>query len=205
MNPVAANVRDNLTILYEQASACRQCPRLAARSAVLSRRNGRRGAPLLLIGEAPGRLGADRTNRPFVGDQSGRNLAALLDAAKVTRRDTFITNAVLCCPTNGQRNLRPTSAEVDNCGPFLRRTIALIQPRVVATLGAVALDAIQRVYAADQTRWRLGDVAGCPIQLEGFVLVPLYHPSPRVIHTRRNFDQQLADLMVAARLIRPKN
>ena len=199
----AAPPRDNLTILYHHASTCRLCPRLAAKSAVLSRRNGRRGAPLMLIGEAPGRLGADRTSRPFVGDQSGRTLAALLDAAEVSRRDTFITNAVLCCPTDGRRNLRPSTTEVANCSQFLERTIALVKPRVVATLGAVALDAIQRIYAGGPPRWRLAEVAGCPIKLEEFLLVPLYHPSPRVIHTRRSFDEQLADLKIAVRLLRP--
>ena len=174
------------------------------RQAVLGEYSGAVGAPIMLIGEAPGRLGADRTGRPFVGDRSGDNLRLLLERAGIRRDDVFITNAVLCCPTDGERNQRPSIAEVKNCGSFLADTIRLVGPQVVATLGAVALDAVQRGFASDLPRWRLADVVRRRIVLDAFTLIPLYHPSPRVINSRRDFKTQLADMRAVARAARQR-
>src|ERR1043165_7924067 len=57
--------------LAAEAAACRRCEAMCGRSAVLSGRNGRVGARLMFVGEAPGRQGGDRTRVPFSGDQSG--------------------------------------------------------------------------------------------------------------------------------------
>jgi uracil-DNA glycosylase family 4 len=171
---------------------------MAQRQAVIGDHSGRADASIMLIGEAPGRLGADRTQRPFVGDRSGENLHRLLEQAGIDRTDVFITNAVLCYPTDGRRNNRPTAKEVANCGEFLAATISLVCPRVIGTLGAVALDAVQRRFAADRARWRLAEVVGKRLALDGFIVIPLYHPSPRVMNGRRDFEAQLADMRSVA-------
>ena len=193
---------DDLHSLYKLASRCTRCPRMVHRQAVLGEQSGAADATIMLIGEAPGRLGADRTGRPFVGDRSGENLRLLLERAGIERGDLFITNAVLCCPTDGERNQRPTATEVKNCGSFLADTIRLVAPRVVATLGAVALDSVQRVFAPDRPKWQLAGVVRRRIALDGFTLIPLYHPSPRVINARRDFKTQLADMRAVARAAR---
>ncbi|MBA3767238.1 MAG: hypothetical protein H0W99_09665, partial [Acidobacteria bacterium] len=59
--------------LAREAAACRLCPAMCERTAVLSEHNGETGAHLMFIGEAPGRQGGDRTRVPFSGDASGRN------------------------------------------------------------------------------------------------------------------------------------
>jgi len=164
---------------------------------VLSELNGRPDARILMIGEAPGRRGADRTRIPFTGDQSGRNLDAILAAAGLSRDELFITSAVLCCPEENGRNTRPTSAEINNCQPFLKAVIELVRPRVVATLGGVGLDALGRLYGQ---RWKLADVVATPIELDGFTLVPLYHPSPQVVITTRTLEQQKRDMIALCRL-----
>jgi DNA polymerase len=161
--------------------------------AVLGRANGARRAALMFVGEAPGRLGAHRTGKPFVGDRSGANFMALLEGAGIGRRDVYVTNAVLCCPTDGKRNDRPAASEIANCGSFLRRTIELVRPCIVATLGAVALDAVWRQFGNDRSRPRLAECVARPESLDEFTLFALYHPSPRVMNTRRDFDAQRAD------------
>ncbi len=176
--------------LCEQAGACRRCPRLADKRAVLSPLNGTLTPRVVFIGEAPGRRGAERTRRPFTGDASGRRFDELLACAKLTRAEIFITNAVLCCPADEVRNHTPTPAEVSNCGSFLRGLLELLQPKVVASVGAVALRAVGLLY--DQ-RWKLAEVAGATIALPGFTLVPLYHMSPRVLNSVRSVRQQRAD------------
>ena len=97
--------------------------------------NGNPRAPVLILAEAPGRAGADRTGMPFSGDHSGRNFERLLAAAGWTRDDVLISNAVLCNPrkANG-RNDRPTAAEIERCSEYCRALLALMRPQVVVTL-----------------------------------------------------------------------
>lgn len=191
----------SLTQLYQLAADCTRCDRMADRSAVLSRANGKRGARLMLVGEAPGRLGADKSGKPFVGDRSGENLFALLKAVGVDRSDVFITNAVLCCPTDGIRNYKPTAVELANCTSFLRATIENVSPRVVATLGRVALRQVCKTFSIRPPAGRLADIVARPIQADRFTVAPLFHPSPRVINSQRSFAQQSADLRRVLRLL----
>ena len=177
--------------LFAEASRCRRCPRMARRSAVLGPSCGTLSAEVLFVGEAPGRLGADRSRVPFRGDRSGENFEALLAHLDLSRDEVFITNAVLCCPVAGGCNNRPTAAEMSDCSPFLRRTIELVSPTVVVTLGAVALAAVGRMLGF---RRRLSAAVGRAIEGQGWCVVPLYHPSPRVTNSRRPLGQQLRDI-----------
>ena len=119
---------------------------MCERTAVLSEANGRVSARVLFIGEAPGRKGADRTRIPFSGDQSGKNLDRFIASIGLTRSQIFITSAALCNPRNASgTNRKPSRSELENCSGFLRRTIELVDPRVVVTLGSVALDYIKRI------------------------------------------------------------
>src|SRR5229473_3001003 len=133
--------------LSAAAAACTLCPAMCERTAVLSELNGSLDARVMFIGEAPGRKGADRTRIPFSGDQSGKNFERFLASIGLKRSEIFITSAALCNPqTSSGANRRPTAREVRNCSDFLRRTIELIDPRVIATLGGVALEALKLVH-----------------------------------------------------------
>src|ERR687884_619030 len=95
--------------LAAEAAACRLCPAMCGRRAVLSEHNGKPGARVMFIGEAPGRQGGDRTRVPFSGDQSGRNFVRFLSSINLTREEIFITNAALCNPRKGTgANRKPT-------------------------------------------------------------------------------------------------
>lgn len=187
------------TTLCREAADCTLCPRLAARRAVLSPLNGTIRPRVLFIGEAPGRRGADRTRRPFTGDQSGKRFDELLASIALTREEIFITMAVLCCPTDNQRNLTPTPREIANCRSFLARTIELLRPPVVATVGAIALRSLGELIGE---KFSLSEQAGTVIRLERFALVPLYHVSPRVLHTVRSIEQQRRDFAAIRRALR---
>ena len=177
-------------ILCHEASACQACPRMAGHIAVLSRRNGTLLPKVLFVGEAPGRLGADRTRVPFSGDESGNRLDELLASIDLSCDEVFITNAVLCCPTDDRQNLRSQIDEIRNCGRFLAETLRLLAPPVVVTLSATALRAVGRLI--DQPLV-LAETAGTIVECDDFLLVPLYHPSPRVLGSVRSFEQQRAD------------
>jgi DNA polymerase len=172
---------------------------MCERTAVLSVYNGDVGARVMFIGEAPGRQGGDRTRVPFSGDASGRNLKRYLDSINLKREDIFITNAALCNPrTPTGANRRPTSREVANCADFLRQQIALVDPLVVVTLGAVSLAALKSIEYHELT---LREDAGKIFDWGGRLLVPLYHPSPQVLASHRREEAQLKDYTALARAL----
>lgn len=159
--------------------------------AVLGPLNGSIHPRLMFIGEAPGRQGADRTRIPFHGDKSGEHFEALLASIQLTRPEIFITSSVLCSPRKPSgANDRPKKAEIRNCSGFLRRQIELLNPPVIATLGAVALEALKLI---EPHNFELRHHAAEILQWNGRLLVPLYHPSPQVIITVRTLDQQKQD------------
>ena len=177
-------------ILSKKASACKVCPAMADLPAILSSKNGFLDTDLIFVAEAPGRFGAGQTGIPFHGDQSGKNFELLLDHAGLNRKDIFITNAVMCNPLKQGKNRRPTSKEIKNCSYFLEELINLISPKIISTLGAVGLESINHLF---RTHHKLADVVGRPLNISKFILFPLYHPSPRVIYTRRTLDNQKKD------------
>ncbi len=186
--------------LIAAAAGCTRCPGMCGRSAVLSDHNGPLSARVMFVGEAPGRKGADRTRIPFSGDQSGRNFERFLGSINLRRSEIFITSAALCNPRSATgANRRPTASEIRNCSDFLERTIALIDPAVIVTLGTVALETLKRVHYHEFT---LRTDAAKIHRWNERLLIPLYHPSPQVLITSRDERAQLRDYKVVARAIR---
>ena len=186
----------NLTL---EAAACTRCAQMCGRSAVLSELNGSIDAAVMFIGEAPGRKGADRTRIPFSGDQSGVNFDRFLNSIALARHNIFITSAALCNPrTDSGANRKPTRAELSNCSPFLDTTVKLVNPRVIVTLGSVALEALKRIHYHEFT---LKAFAATIQSWNGRLLVPIYHPSPQVLASHRREAEQLQDYQVVAQAI----
>ena len=170
------------------------------RTAVLSELNGSILSRIMFIGEAPGRKGADHTRVPFSGDQSGRNFERFLASIGLAREQLFITSAAICNPrSESGANRKPSKVELRNCSGFLRRTIELVDPAVVVTLGSVALEAIKEIATHNLT---LQNSAAQIHRWDGRVLVPIYHPSPQVLASHRRELQQLQDYQIVDRAIR---
>ena len=176
--------------LEKQAFNCRLCPALADKPAVLSSKNGNLNAKIVFVAEAPGRFGAGRTGIPFYGDKSGDNFEILLAHIGLKRADVFVTNAVLCNPLKNGNNRRPKTSEIKNCSPFLKKTLDLIRPQVVVTLGSVGLKALNLLLG---TIYELKKDVAKKLITPDFVLFPLYHPSPRVTNWMRPLTQQKKD------------
>ena len=195
-----ASSRKQFNQLVSDAAACRLCPAMCGRSAVLSELNGSTDARIMFIGEAPGRKGADRTRVPFSGDQSGANFDRYLNSIELSRKDIFITSAALCNPrSESGANRRPTQKELANCSSFLRRTIELVNPRVIVTLGSVALEALKRIQYHELS---LKESAAQVHSWNDRVLVPIYHPSPQVLASHRREAEQLKDYQIVAANLR---
>ena len=185
--------------LAKDAAGCTLCPAMCGRSAVLSELNGSPEARIMFIGEAPGRKGADRTRVPFSGDQSGANFDRFLSSIDLTRKEIFITSAALCNPrSDSGANRKPTQKELANCSKFLRRTIELVDPRVIVTLGSVALEALKRIQCHELS---LKTSAAQIHSWNERVLVPIYHPSPQVLASHRREAEQLRDYQVVGKAV----
>lgn len=190
---------DSFNQLVKDAAGCTLCPAMCGRTAVLSELNGSPDARVMFIGEAPGRKGADRTRVPFSGDQSGANFDRFLNSIELTRKEIFITSAALCNPrSESGANRRPTQKELKNCSSFLKRTIEVVNPRVIVTLGSVALEALKRIQYHELN---LKESAARIHSWNDRVLVPIYHPSPQVLASHRREAEQLQDYQVVRKAI----
>jgi DNA polymerase len=90
-------------------------------------------AELMFVGEGPG-ADEDAQGEPFVG-RAGQLLNNMIKAMGLRREDVYIANVVKCRPPG---NRTPERDECDTCSPFLMRQIAVIKPKVIVALGAVA-------------------------------------------------------------------
>jgi len=157
------------------------------RTRVLSEKNGDINSMVVFIGEAPGRLGADRTGVPFHGDQAGQRFERLLGIASLKRQDVFITNAILCNPRSEKgNNSAPTKQEIKNCSLYLSILLDIIQPELIVTLGQWALNALHIIQSH---QIKLRDDVRKPVRWSKFTVLPMYHPGPRSAIHRSTSDQ----------------
>ena len=162
---------------------------------VLGWANGAPNASVMFIGEAPGRLGADRTAIPFHGDRAGDNFERLLRVAGIPRSDAFVTNSILCNPTDLAGNNRPpAAAEIHNCSTLLNEQIRIVDPKIICTLGAAALKALSLIENHDLL---LKQHVRTVNEWSGRKLIPLYHPGQRAM-VHRNFAKQTSDYYFVA-------
>ena len=187
--------------LVQTVQACRRCPRMEGRTRVLGPANGLVSARIVFVAEAPGRFGADASGTPLSGDRTGRTFEELLGAASLSRREIFITNAVLCNPRDqAGRNDRPTRTEIANCGQHLRDLIQILDPAWVVSLGNVALQALARLAPHECLLRR--DVAKPVLWFDRWLL-PLYHPGPQAL-LHRSLEVQRADYARLGELVKDK-
>lgn len=130
-------------------------------------------AQVVFVGEAPG-AEEDRQGRPFVGP-SGSLLSDLLALAGLRREEVFITSVLKCRPPG---NRDPVSAELEACREHLDAQLAVIQPKVVCTLGRISAGALLG------TPFSITREHGRPRRIGGRLYVPLYHPAA-ALHQQR--------------------
>jgi uracil-DNA glycosylase len=127
----------SLDALEKAIEAFDGCPLKAnARQAVFS--DGVRGAPIMIVGEAPGRDEED-AGKPFVG-VSGQLLDKMLASIGLSRAtNCYITNLVNWRPPG---NRTPTQDEIAVSKPFARRHIELAQPKVLLLVGGISAQSL---------------------------------------------------------------
>ena len=189
----AAERREELKAVFQQASTCQKCPQLAATRTTVVFGSGHADADLMFVGEAPG-ANEDKQGLPFVG-QAGRLLDTLLGEIGLTRGDVFVANVLKCRPPG---NRDPLPQEIDACQDYLYRQLELIEPKVVCTLGNFATKllradpmGITRLHGRAELR-QLG-----PRRVR---LYPLFHPAaalytPSMLDTLRTDFHRIPELL----------
>jgi uracil-DNA glycosylase family 4 len=100
-------------------------------------------AELMFVGEGPG-ADEDERGEPFVG-RAGQLLNNMIKAMGIEREQVYIANIVKCRPPG---NRTPEREESATCSPFLMRQIAVVKPKVIVALGAVAAKTLLAMNAS---------------------------------------------------------
>jgi uracil-DNA glycosylase len=171
-----------------------------------SRWQGNLDTKLMIIGQDWGdtgyfqRYGGRETdNNP--SNKTIRELLASIETpippSSVSDREAsiiFMTNAILCLKEGGLA--APVKREwFNNCGPlYLKPLIELVRPKAVVSLGKYAFEMICQLYNLPKMTFRevVDRQEGIPL-LKDVLFLPVYHCSPRVLHTHRSLAQQKSD------------
>jgi len=189
-DPVAA-----LKMIREDIGDCTRCKlHLQGRKQIVFGVGNPR-AELMFAGEAPG-ADEDQQGEPFVG-RAGQLLNNMIKAMGVTREQVYIANVVKCRPPS---NRTPERDECDTCSPFLMRQIAVVKPKVIVALGAVAaknLLAVESSLSSLRGRWH--EYRGCKLAVT-------YHPAYLLRDPRQKAEawKDLQMVMKELGLVAPK-
>jgi DNA polymerase len=174
-----------LAAVEREARSCRACPLWEIGTQTVFGA-GPANARLMFIGEAPGAQ-EDRQGVPFVGP-AGRLFDEALEQAGIDRREVYVTNVVKHRPwiaQNGrQKNRPPKQSEIKACRPWLEQQLAIIQPSLIACLGAHAARAmLGKDFKLTQQRGQwLEAPTGAPV-------LATIHPSYVLIQPEESYDQ----------------
>ena len=215
---------DSLEKINSEIIACRRCERLVAWREEVARVKRRayrdqeywgRAVPgfgdpnarVLVVGLAPGAHGSNRTGRVFTGDASGGFLFPALYRAGFANqplaesrsdglllKDLYIAAVAHCVPPAN----KPAPEELENCQPYLERTIQILKPKVIVCLGRIAFDRIVKMYSVKSLGWKFAHGASYEL-MSGHWLLCSYHPSQQNTLTGKLTVQMFDDIWVKAK------
>ena len=159
---------DKMSSWAELEQACKEC---TACGLCQGRTNvvfgvGKKDADVLFIGEGPGEQ-EDLQGEPFVGP-AGKLLDDMLSIIDLDRSKVYIANIVKCRPPH---NRDPEEDEQEACIGYLRKQVALIQPKIIVCLGRIAAKKI--LYP----EFRITKEHGSWVCRNGVWMTAIYHPS----------------------------
>ena len=215
---------DSLEKVNSEIIECRKCERLVAWREEVARVKRRaykdqeywgRAVPgfgdpngrILVVGLAPGAHGSNRTGRVFTGDSSGGFLFPALYRAGFANqplaesrsdglllRDLYIAAVAHCVPPAN----KPAPEELENCQPYLERTIQILKPKVIVCLGRIAFDRIVKMYSVKSLGWKFAHGATYELTT-GHWLLCSYHPSQQNTLTGKLTVKMFDDIWVKAK------
>ena len=155
----------NWADLERRCFQCRKCALADTRTNVVFGA-GQNTAEVMFVGEGPGEQ-EDLQGEPFVGP-AGQLLDDMLSIIDLDRSKVYIANIVKCRPPH---NRDPDENEQEACIGYLRRQVALIQPKIIVCLGRIAA---RRILYPE---YRITREHGSWISRGGVWMTAIYHPS----------------------------
>jgi DNA polymerase len=195
--------------LQQSIASCQACKLGSGRrAAVFGASDAPRQANWLVVGEPPDES-EESTGVPFAGPV-GRLLDNMLKAVGVSRyggsagplaRATaaYVTSVVKCRPA-GVSN--PGVKELATCEHYLRREVALVQPKVILALGRFAAQALLQGDLPEVVSIPLGKLRGKIFRYQGVPVIVSYHPS-YLLRTPQDKARAWADLCLALETMGP--
>lgn len=156
---------DSWEKLKAECAGCRRCGLFETRHNLVFG-VGREDAEVMFIGEGPGEQ-EDLKGEPFVGP-AGKLLDTMLEIIDLNRETVYIANMVKCRPP---RNRDPQNTEQDACSGWLRRQIALVDPKIIVCLGRIA------AMGLIDPEFRITREHGQWFERDGRMFMATYHPS----------------------------
>ncbi len=157
---------EDLRQFYIDIRECQKCPLGATRKRFVFG-SGNSKADIMFIGEAPGKE-EDEQGKPFVG-RAGQLLTRMLQAIGLEREEVFIANVLKCRPPH---NRDPLPEEVEQCQPYLKEQLRLIDPILLVALGRVAAQVL-----LEKPGTALSDLRRTFHQYQERPLMVTYHPA----------------------------
>lgn len=159
------NKRKRLLDFYLSIKDCTRCDLSGTRTKFVFG-SGSVDAPVLFIGEAPGKM-EDLKGLPFVG-RAGKVLDELLASIGFMREEIFIANVLKCRPP---KNRDPKTEEIDTCKVYLLKQIEIIDPKIICTLGKYSTQFILKTKAG------ITSLRGKSYKIDGRTVLPINHPA----------------------------
>jgi uracil-DNA glycosylase len=156
-----------LALVAQDVAKCTRCKELAGTRTQTVFGVGNPHAELVFCGEAPG-ADEDRLGEPFVGRAGQLLTDIIVKGMKIRREDVYILNILRCRPP---ANRNPLPVEAAACREFLDRQLAIIQPKYICCLGAVAA---QNLLGTDTP---IGRLRGVLHDFHGIKVLCTYHPA----------------------------
>ena len=164
-----------LELLHRRILACRLCEEQGYIAAARPLVHGRASDRIMVIGQAPGHRSVAK-GRSFSGP-GGSVLQKWLEQAGFPpgylHAHVYLSSLTRCDPgrnPRGDGDRRPSPPEVALCRPYLEAELAILQPKVVLLVGAMAIEA----FLGKQ---KLEECIGAFAERNGILLLPLPHPS----------------------------
>lgn len=128
----------------------------------------------MVVAQAPNLVEMEKGR--ILSGPSGTVLDILLGRTGFSREDLYLTN-LLKCPLPGCR--RPRLYEIENCMPFLRKEIEVIDPLVIITLGRYSTRTLLNEYGhpLPTRNSEIPFLFGHLFRKGGRIILPLPHPS----------------------------
>lgn len=167
------DVTTSLTMeeIEEKIKNCQKCPLHSTRHHAVPG-EGSYKSPVMFVGEAPGEV-EDLHGKPFIG-KAGQLFSKILQSVNIKREEVYITNMLKCRPP-GNRN--PSKSEIELCLPFLESQVAIINPKIIVTLGNIPTKyLLNSKEGITKVRGKWFDWIG------GIRIFPMFHPSYLLRH-----------------------